>query len=117
MGTVSMTSVIEFSSSDLRTLRYRLGWSQAEMARNLKLNISFISEIENGQVAIPPELKSSLVRIMHQADSNADQTQRTPIAEVIMKEKNLSQIHSFDCDFDVVTGVSYQTSLKARGHA
>ncbi len=87
------------------------------MARNLKLELSFISDLENGHAAIPSELKSSLVRIMHQADTNADQTQRTPIAEVIMKEKNLAQIHSFDCDFDVVTGVSYQTSLKARGHA
>ena len=72
------------------------------MARNLKLDLAFIADLECGHVAIPSDLKGSLVRIMHQADTNANQTHRTPLAEVIMKEKKLSQIYSFDCDFDVV---------------
>lgn len=92
-----MTSVIEFKADDLRKLRYRLGWSQAEMARSLKLDLMQMAALEAGREQITGELKSSIVRILHQADSNAAQTQRTPIAEVIMKQKNLSQIHSMDC--------------------
>lgn len=97
-----MTSVIEITGSELRQLRSRLGWSQAEMARNLNVELVAVSEIESGARAMPVELKSSLIRILFMADSNAAQAARRPIAEVIMKEKNLSQVHDFDCQFDVV---------------
>ncbi len=97
-----MTSVIDMTAEELRQLRYRLGWSQAELARLLNIEMAQISGLESGALAIPHALKSSLVRIMFQADSNALAVQRRPIAEVIMKEKNLSQLHDFDCQFEVV---------------
>ncbi len=97
-----MTSVIDISANELRQLRYRLGWSQAEMARRLNLELSIVSKFESGLAAIPQELQSSLVRIMFQAESNAQHVQRRPIAEVVMRENNLSQVHSGDCQFDVV---------------
>jgi transcriptional regulator with XRE-family HTH domain len=93
-----MTSVIEFSKDELRQLRYRLGWSQAEMARNLRVEMAVVSGCESGAVTLPAELKSSLIRILQQADSNADSCQRRAIAEVLMDQKGLSQIHNFDCD-------------------
>ena len=97
-----MTSAIDMKAEELRHLRYRLGWSQAELARFLNIEMAQICGFESGAQAIPHELKSSLFRIMFQADSNALAVQRRPIAEVIMKEKNLSQLHDFDCQFDVV---------------
>jgi transcriptional regulator with XRE-family HTH domain len=87
-----------FTKDELRRLRYRLGWSQAEMARNLHVELSELAGFESGAAAIPVTLKSSLIRISQQADSNADCTQRRAIAETLMDERKLSQIHNFDCD-------------------
>ena len=98
-----MTSVIDITADELRNLRYRLGWSQAEMARCLKLDVLSISGFETGTTPIPLELKSSLVRIMFQAEANVQNLQRRPIAEVVMREKNLSQVHAGDCQFDIVS--------------
>jgi transcriptional regulator with XRE-family HTH domain len=102
MGVSVMTSVTEFTKDELRRLRYRLGWSQAEMARNLKVELASLSGFESGAAAIPATLKSSLIRISQQADSNADSCQRRAIAEVLMDERGLSQIHNFDCDPDAI---------------
>lgn len=93
-----MTSVIDFTNDEMRKLRYRLGWSQAEMARNLKIEMVSMVGFESGRTLIPADLKSSLVRISHQADANADGTRRRAIAETLMNEQGLSQIHNFDCD-------------------
>jgi len=88
----------EFSKDELRRLRYRLGWSQAEMARNLNVELSVLSGFESGAAVIPAALKGSLIRISQQADSNADCTQRRAIAETLMDQLGLSQIHNFECD-------------------
>ena len=89
---------MEFTKDELRHLRYRLGWSQAEMARNLNVNFADVSGFETGAFIIPVALTSSLVRILQQADANADCTQRRAIAETLMDQRGLSQIHNFDCD-------------------
>jgi transcriptional regulator with XRE-family HTH domain len=99
-----MTSVIDFTNDEMRKLRYRLGWSQAEMARNLKIEISLMMGFESGTAALPAELINSLVLISCQADSNADCTQRRALAETLMEEQGLSQIHNFDCDADAFAG-------------
>lgn len=99
-----MTSVGDlpiFSSGDeLRKLRYRLGWSQAEMARNLRLELGALAGLERGAATIPAELKVSLVRISQQADSNAECVQRRALAETLMDQRKLAQIHNFDCEPD-----------------
>ncbi len=97
-----MTSVIKFTNDEMRKLRYRLGWSQAEMARHLNIEMSSMLGFESGITIIPNEIKSSLVLISYQADSNADRTQRRALAETLMDEQGLSQIHNFDCDPDAV---------------
>ncbi len=87
-----------FSKDELRSLRYRCGWSQAEMARILNVALADLAGFESGAAAIPVTLKSSLVRISQTADSNAECTQRRALAETLMDERKLSQIHNFDCD-------------------
>jgi hypothetical protein len=41
-------------------------------------------------------MRSLVLQIMNQAESNAERVQRVPIAEVMMKDLGLSQIHDFD---------------------
>lgn len=73
-----------------------MGWSQAEMARCLKLDFSTVSSVEAGRMSLPLELNSTLLHILHQAESNAERVQRRPIAEVMMKDRRLSQIHDLE---------------------
>jgi transcriptional regulator with XRE-family HTH domain len=93
--------VVNWTAEEVRKLRYRLGWSQAELARSLNLEIAVLSNIEAGRSDLPEEFRSALLRIFNQAESNADRAQRRPIADVIMKDRGLSQIH----DFDVATSI------------
>ena len=89
-----------WTGDGVRHLRYRLGWSQAEMARHLGLDIPTLSGLETGRSAFSDRISNDLVRISQQAESIADRVHRRPLAEVIMRDRQLCQIH----DFDVVEG-------------
>lgn len=86
------------TADEIKQLRYRLGYSQAEMARCLNLQLANISGFESGRVAVPAELSSRLVTIFNLAEDNAERAHRRPIAEVMMKELGLCQIHNFDIE-------------------
>ena len=92
-----------WSSDEIRQLRYRLGWSRAEMARHLKLDLEKFNESESGQLPPSGELRSTLVRILYLADATAEKVQRRPIAEVVMKDLGLSQIHDLDVEESFVS--------------
>lgn len=85
-----------WTASEIRQLRYRMGWSQAEMARSLKLELATVTAWETGRSEVGEEHRSALIMIMNQAESNAEKVQRRPISEVIMKDRKLSQIHDFE---------------------
>jgi predicted transcriptional regulator len=91
---------MNWTPEEVRQLRYRLGYSQAEMARHLQMEFSVFSKFEAGTVPVPPELRGTLIRILQQAESMADRTMRGPIAEVMMKDRGLSQIHDFEVDLE-----------------
>lgn len=87
---------MEWTSEEIRLLRHRLGWSQAEMARCLKLDLAVFASWEKGQSSPGDEQRNSLLMILHQAEMNAEKVQRRPIAEIVMRDRGLSQIHDFD---------------------
>lgn len=97
---------MEFTADDIRQLRYRLGWSQAEMARCLKLELSIIAGWESGTLAPQHEHRNSLCLILHQAEHLAEKIHRRPIAEVMMRKRGLSQIH----DLEVVESLDEESS-------
>ncbi len=72
------------------------------MARSLKLEVKLISEVESGDTDLPLEHRSALARIFQQAETLSEQMQRRPIAEVMMRDLGLSQIH----DLEVVEGIN-----------
>ena len=72
------------------------------MARNLQVEFIQFAGFESGKAAIPVTLKSSLIRISQQADTNAECTQRRAIAETLMDERKLSQIHNFECEASAI---------------
>lgn len=105
---------VNFTAEEIRQLRYRLGWSRAELARQLNLDLSVLGEWEAGR--LPPDHfaslmgthRSHLLRIFNLAESNAEKLQRRPIAEVIMRRNGLSQIH----DLEILETMSTSENLK-----
>jgi transcriptional regulator with XRE-family HTH domain len=85
---------VNWTATDLKTLRYRLGWSQAEMARSLKVDLTLVTEWEAGRAVPQKECLSQLIGIMHQAESNAERVQCRPLAEAMMRDLGLCQIHN-----------------------
>jgi DNA-binding XRE family transcriptional regulator len=92
---------VNWNAHEIKQLRYRLGWSRAEMARSLHIQLATLNDWEAGTLFPKEEERHLLLRILHQAESNAERVQRRPLAEVIMRQRGWSQIH----DLDVLDGM------------
>ena len=87
---------MDYTAAEMKQLRYRLGYSQAEMARCLNLQLVHISGFESGSALVPEDLKNRLLMMFNQAEDSVARVQRRPLADVIMKERGLSQLPDFD---------------------
>ena len=96
---------MNWTAEEVRQLRYRMGWSQAEMARSLKLEVLLISRVESGAAELPAEHRGTFLQIFQQAETLSEQMQRRPIAEVMMRNRGLSQIH----DLEVIEGIDSES--------
>jgi transcriptional regulator with XRE-family HTH domain len=99
--TASFAQDTAWTADEIRQLRHRLGWSQAEMARHLNLGLATVAAWESGLEPPLEEQCGRLRRIFHLAETNAERIQRRPIADAMMRTRGLSQIH----DLEVANGV------------
>lgn len=89
---------LNWTAADIRKLRYRMGWTQSDFARRMNLELKTISHWEAGQEAPADAQCHQLVFILQQVESHSDKVQRRPIAETLMRDRGLSQIHDLDVD-------------------
>jgi transcriptional regulator with XRE-family HTH domain len=97
---------MEITAQDLRTLRYRMNWTQAELAQTLGCTVDALLGWERGHTPCELSLteKSRLLIFQAQADSNSAQVQRRAVAENLMVERQLSQIVDQDVIECLTTG-------------
>ncbi|HEX4923690.1 MAG TPA: helix-turn-helix transcriptional regulator [Bdellovibrionales bacterium] len=82
----------KWTSAEIRQLRLRLGWSQAELARRLGCRQQTVSEWET-DAYVPQNAYSRLLELLHDhLEVHSDQVSRRPVAEILMKEVGYSQI-------------------------
>ena len=93
-----------WTADQLKDLRYRLGWSQAEMARHLECGVEAVFDFETGRSQPSDSHRQILVQIYTNAESNSERVQRRPVAEVIMHDRGLTQIHDFDVIENIASG-------------
>jgi len=103
---------MNWTPDSLRQLRYRLGWSQAELARSLGCQLQVIHQWESGQVPPTQTVSKRLTMILNQADSSSEAIQRRPVAEVIMNHRGLAQIHDSEVIDCLASGAFGQLTFK-----
>ncbi len=82
----------KWTSAEIRQLRLRLGWSQAELARHLGCRQQTVSEWETDSY-VPQNAYSKLLDLLHEhSQVHSDQVSRRPVAEAVMKQVGFSQI-------------------------
>ena len=85
-----------WNAEEIRQLRYRLGWSKAEFARCLKVDTENLIAWESGLFAPQDEHRGVLQSFFRQVEAYAEKIQRRPIAEALMRDRGLSQIHDLE---------------------
>lgn len=91
---------MNWTADELRQLRYRLGWSRAELARSLGCELSTVHDWETAGIQADNIHRNRLLLFLNQAEMTAENVQRRPVAEVIMNDRGLAQIHEtevIDC--------------------
>lgn len=83
---------MDISAKGLKQLRLRLGWSLAEMARQMGCSVEIINSWESGHQAPEPEALNQFRYLYHYAETYNQNLAQTPHAERKMELMGLSQL-------------------------
>ena len=83
---------MNLSHVDIRSLRQRLGWSQAEMARQMGCNTKLIQDWECGNQQPDPEAMNHLQYLSQHVENKSNQVSQTPLAEREMELRGVAQL-------------------------
>lgn len=104
-GNVGQGKHMNWTADSIRHLRYRMGWSRAEMARCVGCNMQHVLDWETGGGLPESGHRNTLLHFFRQAESNAERIMRRPVAERLMEDRNLAQIHDTEVVDCLATGV------------
>lgn len=82
---------MSFKSDQIQNLRLRLGWSQAELARQLGVDVQRVQQLEHGQRPSPSEF-AVCQKWWGDLAEICDHVRSAPLAEQLMKDQGLSQV-------------------------
>jgi transcriptional regulator with XRE-family HTH domain len=86
---------------EIRTLRQRLGWSLAEMARRMGCKTKLIQKWEAGQAAPDMEAMNQLHYLRNHVESNSELIAQRPHLEREMEERRMAQLTHRDLLKDI----------------
>lgn len=76
----------------IRSLRLRMGWSQSDLARRLKIESQKINEMEMDLMEAPEDIWSALDLLLKQADVSASRMSCHSLAEILFDEDQVLQV-------------------------
>lgn len=80
------------SGSDIRQLRQRLGWSLAEMARQMGCTTAIVQSWENSEQQPDHETLNQLRHLRNHVEAHAEHIAQTPRVETELEMRRLAQI-------------------------
>ena len=83
---------MSFNGSDIRLLRQRLGWSLAEMARQMGCGTELLKKWESGSTEPDSDALNQLRYLRNHVDSYNEQISQKPQAEREMDVRNVAQL-------------------------
>lgn len=84
---------MEWDSHKIRTLRSRLGWSQSDLARRLKVESVSVKAWEEGQTQ-PPHPHAQLLELLYnQAELSSLEISQSTQVELTMHERELESLN------------------------
>jgi transcriptional regulator with XRE-family HTH domain len=83
---------MNFTGPDIRHLRQRLGWSLAEMARQMGCGTALLKKWEAGQSIPDSDALNQLRYLRNHVDSYNEQISQKPVAEREMNVRNVAQL-------------------------
>jgi DNA-binding transcriptional regulator YiaG len=86
------SSTTSWTKESIKSLRQRLGWSQAELSRRLHCNSSEVLLWESGKAMPPANFSNELMLLSKQAEACNEEVQTAPLAENICDKNALGQI-------------------------
>ncbi len=83
---------MDISAIEVKTLRLRLGWSVAEMARQMGCSVVIVVSWESGSQAPDNECVNQMRYLHTYVESYNDKIAQLPMAEREMEDRMLSQL-------------------------
>lgn len=93
---------MNLNNLEIRTLRQRLGWSLAEMARQMGCTTMLIQSWESGASKPDAECLNQLVYLHAHAESKSTLISQTPLAEREMETRRVAQLTHRDLLDDIL---------------
>ena len=87
---------MSFNGIDIRTLRQRLGWSLAEMARQMGCKADLVQKWEAGSLRPDSETLNQLRYLRNHVDSYSEQIAQQPQLEKEMESRRVAQLTGRD---------------------
>ena len=87
---------MNMSHEDIRTLRQRLGWSMAEMARQMGCTTDLIQTWESGAAKPDIDALNQLHYLHYHVELKSNQVAQSPIAEREMESRKMAQLTNRD---------------------
>lgn len=92
---------MSFTGLNIRTLRQRLGWSFAEMARRMGCKVDLIQKWECETSAPDGEALNQLRYLQNHVESNCEKIAQMPMVEKEMEERRMAQLTHRDLLNDI----------------
>lgn len=86
-----MAVTMIWNAANIRKLRLSMGWTQCDLSRHLKTEMSKVSSWELSQSAPDKNMIEQLTLLAKHAEFSADVLSQTPLAELYLQETDLDQ--------------------------
>ncbi|MGE3681663.1 MAG: helix-turn-helix domain-containing protein [Bdellovibrionales bacterium] len=83
---------MNMTGREIRLLRQRLGWSLAEMARQMGCSTALVSDWESGVSSPDADALNQLLYLSNYVESYSQQIAQKPIAEKEIESRRVSQL-------------------------